>query len=399
MTVSHCLNILFVGTFPPRLGGSAIANSQLLLGCARLGHRVRALAPITADTQQAGEIFASRHPEIAVTRYLIPSFENSPNLPASDSHRQVESQQIQNLLPRLIDQERPDLIIIGREAFAWYVPELASRYALPCLLMVHGATTIGILTGSYPTDLAQQLLAQYRRVNLIVTPAKHMAENLRQLGLMQVKVIPNPVDLQRFFPQPKDKTLLQRLQMQDSDIVVVHASNMKALKRPLDLVKSAERALRQNPRLMYVVVGDGPCKEPMAEACQASEVAERFRFVGEVEHGAMPDYINLADIVVLPSEAETQALVYLEAQACGRLMLASDIPGAREVLTDGETGLLFRMGDIDDLTAKTIVAAGAPTLRAEIGRKAWEQVQTHALDTAVHTYAATLVDVVRRHYV
>jgi glycosyltransferase involved in cell wall biosynthesis len=56
----------------------------------------------------------------------------------------------------------------------------------------------------------------------------------------------------------------------------------------------------------------------------------------------MPDYINLADIVVMPSAAETQALVYLETQACARLLLASDIPGAREVIVDGETGLLFR---------------------------------------------------------
>jgi len=183
MSVSRRLNILFVGTLPPRLGGSAIANSQLLLGCAALGHTVRALAPITAETTQSGDAFAAAHPDIGVTRYLLPSFENSPNLPASDSHRQAEGQQIREMLPLLISRERPDVIIIGREAFAWYVPALARTHSLPCLLMVHGATTIGILTGTYPEDLAQQLLEQYRRVDLIVTPAQHMAGNLRQLGL------------------------------------------------------------------------------------------------------------------------------------------------------------------------------------------------------------------------
>jgi glycosyltransferase involved in cell wall biosynthesis len=264
--------------------------------------------------------------------------------------------------------------------------------------MVHGATTIGILTGSYPVDLARQLLEQYRRVNLIVTPARHMAENLRQLGLGNIKVIPNPVDLQRFSPRPKNEDLLRQLTIQSDDTVIVHASNLKALKRPLDLVNSAERALRKNPKLMYVIVGDGPCKEFMAEACRTSNVAERFRFVGEVDHDCMPEYINLAEIVVLPSEAETQALVYLETQACGRLMLASDIPGAREVIVDGETGLLFRMGDIDDLAAKTLLAASDTKLRAVIGRQAWEQVQVHSLDNVVSIYAATLEDVVRRHH-
>src|SRR3954467_3497794 len=114
------LNILFVGTLPPRLGGSAIANSQLLVGCAALGHRVRALAPITAETLQAGDIFAAQHPGLGVTRYLVPSFENSPDLPASDGHRQLEGAQIQEMLPALIARERPDIVIIGREAFAWY---------------------------------------------------------------------------------------------------------------------------------------------------------------------------------------------------------------------------------------------------------------------------------------
>jgi glycosyltransferase involved in cell wall biosynthesis len=98
----------------------------------------------------------------------------------------------------------------------------------------------------------------------------------------------------------------------------------------------------------------------------------------------------------MPSAAETQALVYLETQACARLLLASDIPGAREVIVDGETGLLFRTGDISDLTAKTLLAASDPRRRADIGRKARAQVQTHALSTAVATYAATLEEVVRQ---
>jgi glycosyltransferase involved in cell wall biosynthesis len=342
MPPSYRLNILFVGTLPPRLGGSAIANSQLLVGCAALGHTVRALAPITAEALQSGDVFAAGHPGIGVTRYLVPSFENSPNLPASDSHRQLEGKQIQEVLPALITRQRPDIIIIGREAFAWYVPALASMYSLSCLLMVHGATTIGILTGTYPEALAQRLLAQYRKVDLIVTPAQHMAENLRQLGLNNIRVIPNAVDLQRFSPRPKNEALLQQLTIRDDDIVVVHVSNLKSLKRPLDIVSSAEKALRHNPKLVYVIVGDGPCREPMEDACRSSNISERFRFVGEVAHDRMPDYINLADIVVMPSAAETQALVYLETQACARLLLASDIPGAREVIVDGETGLLFR---------------------------------------------------------
>jgi glycosyltransferase involved in cell wall biosynthesis len=395
--MTRSLNILFVGTLPPRLGGAAIANSQLLSGCAALGHAVRAVAPITDEASYSADTFAIDHPHISVIRYRIPSFENSPDVPASDHHRQLEGQQIQTMLPVLIAEKRPDVIIIGREAFAWYVPDIASAYNIPCLLMVHGATTTGILNGSYPAALARQLLERYRKVTLIVTPARHMAGNLRRLGLNHIRVLPNAVDLQHFSPRPKSKVLLQQLALRDDDLTVVHVSNLKSLKRPLDIVSSAERSLRQNPALVYVIVGDGPCRALMEEACRSHNLVERFRFVGEVDPKRVPDYINLADMVVMPSAAETQALVYLETQACARLLLASDIPGAREVIIDGETGLLFRTGDVDDLTAKTLFAAHDPKRRTDIGRKARESVQTHSLSEAVITYAATLEDVVRQY--
>ena len=48
----------------------------------------------------------------------------------------------------------------------------------------------------------------------------------------------------------------------------------------------------------------------------------------------MPSYLNLADLVLLPSESEGLARIYLEAQACGKTLVCSDIPAAREVLTN-----------------------------------------------------------------
>ncbi len=391
------LSILFVGTIPPHPGGSAIANSHLLIGCAKLGHKVRALAPITAEALQTRDVFAAGHSDIRVTRYMVPSFESFPNIPASDDYRRLEGNQINDMLPAMIARERPDIIIIGRETFAWHVPDLARTSSLPCILMIHGATTIGILTGTYSEVLAEQLLKQYRKVNLIVIPAKHMAKSLEQLGINNIKVIPNAVDLHQFSPRRKNDALLRELAVRDDDIIVMHLSNLKTLKRPLDMVNSAERALQHNSSLVYVIVGDGPCRAIMEEACKSKGISEKFRFVGWVDYDKIPDYINLADMVVMPSEAEAQALVYLETQACARLLLATDIPGALEVIVDGETGLLFRTGDIDDLTEKTLLAAGNPELRADIGRKAREQVQAHSLKDAVAAYVAALQEIVRRH--
>jgi glycosyltransferase involved in cell wall biosynthesis len=177
----------------------------------------------------------------------------------------------------------------------------------------------------------------------------------------------------------------------------MHVSNLRDIKRPLDLVASAAEALRQDPRLLYVIVGDGTLRRAMEDECRRRQVAGRFRFTGWVDRARVPAYLNLADLVVMPSEAESRSLVCLEAQACGRLLLASDIPGARELLADGATGLLFRKGDVDDLTAKTLHAAADPGLRAAIGCQAREAVRACALPDAIMAYAAALEEAIRRH--
>lgn len=391
------LNILYVGTLPPHPGGSAISGSQLIDGLAGLGHSVRALAPITAKTLRNGDTFANNHPNINVTRFLLQYFESAPNIPPPIKYRRQERKEIQEKLPVMIVNSRPDIIFIGRETFAWHVPDIAKAHSVPCILRIAGATTNGILNHTFPDAVAQELLEQYGKANLMITPARQMTKILNRLGFTNVKTILNAIDLQQFSPRLKDEALLQDLAIRNDDIIVVHASNMKTLKRPLDLVKSAETALQQNPKLMYVIVGDGPLRTAMEQASINKGISERFRYVGWVDYDLMPSYINLADMVVMPSEAEGLARVYLETQACARLLLASDIPPAREVINNGKTGILFRMGDFDDLTRKTLVAASDPKLRSNIGRKAREYVQNHSIDDAIESYVDIIREVIHSH--
>ena len=115
------LNILYVGTLPPHPGGSAISCSQLIIGFAKLGHTVRALAPITAEALRSGDVFAASQPEIDMTRFQMPYFETTPYISPSDEYRRLEREQIRKGLLYLIANKRPDIIFIGRETFAWHV--------------------------------------------------------------------------------------------------------------------------------------------------------------------------------------------------------------------------------------------------------------------------------------
>lgn len=359
-----------------------------------MGHGIRAVAPITASALRAGDPFARDCPAIDVRRFLVPHFHPLSPL-STDEYRRLERAESLALVKTMIAGRRPDAVIVGRESFAWDIPRLAERNGVPCVVVVHGGSTFGLLDRGHPAPAARRLLGQLRSAIRIVAPARHLIERLRQLGLTNVSHVPNSVDLETFRPAPRDPGLARRLGIEESDVVVVHLSNLAEIKRPLDLVESAETTLRTRPDLLYVVVGDGPNRRAMEERCAERGVADRFRFTGWVDYDSVPDYVRLADVVVVASAAEGQALVYLEAQACGRTLIASDIAAAREVVVNGRTGLLFRMGDIDDLAAKTLLAVNDPRLRRSLGREAREQVKRHSHRKAVRSYDVLLTSVVR----
>lgn len=383
------LAILAVVPLPPWQTGAARVCAGLIEALSARGHRIRALAGITSGARRAAWRSAAGPAGPRVTWFPVPFFEPFEHL-VSEEYRRAEVAEIQRWLRASIAAERPDALLIGREIYGLHAAPVAREAGIPTLLISHGGPVTAIARGAWPAEQTRLLLDALGEMDVIVAPARHWVATLRELGLSRIRVIPNPVDLARFTPSPPDPALARRLGLAPHQVVVLHASNLQAVKRPMDLVTSAERALREDPRLVYLVVGDGPQRATMERACHRLGLSERFRFVGWVDHHEMPALLNLADIVVMMSEHETQALVYLETQACGRVLLASDVPGAREVVRDGETGVLFRTGDAAGLTDLTLKLAGAAGWRAELGGRARAAVARHALPGIVSRYERAL---------
>jgi glycosyltransferase involved in cell wall biosynthesis len=369
--VSGSARLLYVGTLPPHQGGSALVAAQVLPGLARRGYRVEAIAPITDG---ARDPFADEHPDLPLRRFTLPYLDTSPDTPPSDDYRRLERERIEQLVTAAVADQTPDAIVIGRESFAPHVLGLAN--GIPTVLLIQGATTMGILGGTYPPELADQLIGLMRQVDVPVSSARHMRDTLAGLGVPGVHVVPNPVDLDRFQPAPAA----------GGRLVVAHVSNLKRLKRAHDLVAAAEIVLREEPEALFAVVGEGPCREELEADCAERGLAEAFRFTGWVHHAEVPRHINAADVVAMPSAGEAQALAYLETQACGRTLVASDIPAAAEVVEHGRTGLLHPTGDVPALAEAILRAARDPDLRARIGREARRSAERHSLDVVVTAY-------------
>ena len=390
------MRVLYVGTLPPYPGGAAISCAEILAGLAKRGHSVRALTPITADTAREGRAFDAAQPGLAITRFPVPHFTSGQLTLEPEGYRAVVADHLGRLLPLAIAESRPDVVFVGRETFVWTAPAIAHAHGIPVVQRLAGTLTRALLEGAYPETLAAELFVKLDRIEALVTPAHHLAEGVAGLGLTRVSVIPTAVDVTHFRPAPRDEGLARRLSIETDAVVVAHVSTLKSVKRAHDVIGSAAVTLARDRRLVYLVVGDGETRLALEETTRGLGLADRVRFTGWRPYEEVPGYLALADMVVMPSESEGLARVYLETQACGRVLIASDIPAARQVIQDGQTGLLYSRGDVAALSAVTLRVAQDPQMRANLGRRAREQAEGYSLGRLLDAYESLLGKVAQR---
>jgi glycosyltransferase involved in cell wall biosynthesis len=349
--------------------GVSVFYAELLPRLAAAGHRVRVIAeaptPIAGEERTGLPIEAER---LDVDWF---AFEyRSGRKPADAAFCQATQDRVAPLFDRAVATRRPDLVVLGREILAPAILPLCQAHGLPTTVIAHGVTLAAASRHDYPAAARAGLYEGLRGVDHVIAVARHLEATLRSHGVERASTLTNAADTERFHPAPRDPGLLDRWSIQPDRLIVAQVASLKAAKRPLDILRAAEHLAGEDLPIVNLIVGDGPGRADLEAEVRRAGLADRFRFAGELEHAQMPDVMRLADIVVLASESEGYPLIFSEAQACGRVVVASDIPAAREALRDGETGVLFRMGDAADLAARLRSLAGSPSLRRRIGEQA-----------------------------
>lgn len=395
------LNILAIAPLPfyqdgvkTFLFGGSIFYAELLPALAARGHGIQVIAetpPLTDKGTRAGLVWDLPH--LTIEWFALEY--RSGSTPPPVAYRESVQKQVAAAFERFVRRQRPDLVLIGRETLAGPLLRLCREHRLPTLLIAHGSPTSGLLQGNYPVSARQQLIDTLHGVDGIVAVAQHLAEILRRVGIPRVKVIPNIADPERFRPMAKDEQLLRSLDIAAEQIIVGYFSSLKPNKRPVDLIASAPQVLQQQPQVVYVIGGEGSSRKDMEQLGKQLGIVDKVRYVGEIDHQLMPRYLNLMDIVVLPSEREGAPLIYRETQACGRALLASDIPAAREAIVDGKTGLLFRLRDQRDLTEKLLTLIDNRVLRRTLGEQARTAAASQTVDAWLDAYETVFSQIVQ----
>ena len=152
---------------------------------------------------------------------------------------------------------------------------------------------------------------------------------------------------------------------------VLYFGRLSAEKGVDDLI----RAMQQVPQMQLIVAGDGPQRAELQDLA-ASLRLSNVRFVGQVGRAERDLLIAQSQFTVLPSHAyETLGKTILESYAEGRAVIASDLGSRRELVHQGETGLLYRTGDVNQLAEAIQSLCSRPELAKKMGLASWERVR------------------------
>ncbi len=272
-------------------------------------------------------------------------------------------------LDEVVEQLKPEVLHAHSPALNGLAAlPIARRYRLPLVYEVrafwedaavdHGTTREGSVRYRLTRALETYVLKHADAVTCICEGLRSDIVE-REVPVAKVTVIPNAVDIDQFsLGGEPDGELKARLGLTGARVLGFIGS-FYAYEGLALLLDALPTLLAQAPDIRVLLVGGGPQEPALKAQAQTLGIADQVVFTGRVPHAEVNRYYDLIDVLVYPrlsmrlTELVTP-LKPLEAMAQGQLFVASDVGGHRELIREGETGVLFRAGDADDLAANVL---------------------------------------------
>jgi N-acetyl-alpha-D-glucosaminyl L-malate synthase BshA len=328
----------------PTYGGSGVVATELGIELAALGHEVHFIS-YSQPFRLTGRDTGIYYHEVPVSNY--PLFEFPPYDLALAS-RMAEVAEFYELDLLHVHYAIPHSVsaLLARQMLA------VRGRRLPFVTTLHGTdiTLVGLDRSYLP--ITRYSIQESDGVTSISQYLKD--KTLEDFGVTRdIAVVPNFVncDVYRPFADEIARAEARKRLAAPDHAILMHLSNFRPVKRVVDTVKIFAQVAREVPAQL-VLVGDGPDRSAAEWLAHDLGIQSRIHFLGKQER--VNEILPLADIMLMPSELESFGLAALEAMACKVPAIATRVGGVPELIDDGETGLLYPVGDVDGMAEGAI---------------------------------------------
>lgn len=275
----------------------------------------------------------------------------------------------------LVLGRRTDCVIFGHWFLALAGPILLRPLGIPYWVILHG----GELAPYLQRPLILRItLACLRRATGLIVNSEFTRRQYRDLGLVNTPlvVITPGVDAARFFREATDAdAVLARWKLKGKRIILTVATLVE--RKGHDVVlRALRRVLQRFPDAHYLIVGAGPNECALRRLAADSCLTEHVTFAGRISDEELPAYYQVCDLFVMPSRLvpgsssgiEGFGIVYLEASAAGKPVIAGAGSGAEEAVAAGVSGLIVDPESVEAVADAIETLLADPRKAESLGR-------------------------------
>ena len=237
-------------------------------------------------------------------------------------------------LGRCLLQRHPNQVFCGHIKLAVLTMVLCKLRGIPYTVLTYGKEVWTPLP-----KLEQLALTSAARIWTISRYSRDRMGAANDLDPDKIRMLPCVVDGQTFTPGPKSPELMVKYGLADAKVLMTVARLWSGdIYKGVDVTIRALPAIAKVvPNVKYLVIGRGDDQPRLAQLAQDLGISDRVVFAGFVPTSELVEHYRLADAYIMPSQ-EGFGIVYLEAMACGKPVLAGDADGSADPLQDGHLG-------------------------------------------------------------
>jgi glycosyltransferase involved in cell wall biosynthesis len=278
--------------------------------------------------------------------------------------------ELDGLIKKISNEYSPDVIVYSHMAFLtalpvlWFnkVPSIITTDCFPGISWSYGDKRVDFLGRLYTKMIMTRMIKSSNGLQLF--NSKLLAdEKSVSVKFKNVLICSTGVDTDRFKPGDKLEAR-NRLSLSGDDVVILYVGRMDLVKGVNYLIEAAKIIVRKYKRVKFILVGDGSLRrEYQITAASFNNII----FLGW--RNDVPELMRMADIFVLPSLSEGVPNVVMEASSSGLPVIATDVGGVSQLITNQETGILTRSRDKDALVSAICKLIEEPLFAENLGKK------------------------------
>jgi phosphatidylinositol alpha-1,6-mannosyltransferase len=213
---------------------------------------------------------------------------------------------------------------------------------VPYLVYVHGEDVTTAATSRELSWMVRRVLGRARLVIANSRSTRQILLEQWQVPAERVRLLSPGVDIRRFVPAPRNPSIRRELGWQDRPVVLT-VGRLQKRKGHDQMIRALVEVRKTIPEVLYCIIGDGEERPTLEQLIQQKCVGGHVQLMGEVEDARLIRCYQQCDLFALPNRREGAdiegfGMVLLEAQACGRPVLAGDSGGTAETMQVGTTG-------------------------------------------------------------